>query len=80
MCNCIEDIDAKLAPEHCLDATLNFRPGEVRIALIGLIRRDNYTRESRRGKARTMFANYCPWCGEKYPDWNATPDKKDEAA
>lgn len=29
MCDCIETINAKLAPDHYLNCTMSFRPGEV---------------------------------------------------
>lgn len=72
MCGCIEKIDADLAPEHCLDATLNLLGGAQR-PMIGLIRRDKYEIEKRRGKPRFVIASFCPWCGEKYPE--ATHDE-----
>lgn len=65
MCDCIEKIDQKLAPDHCLDATVNLMGG-VRRAIIPLIRRDTWCREGRSKKRKSMLANFCPWCGEEY--------------
>lgn len=80
MCDCINEINAKLAPDHCVDATMAFRSGEVSIAMIGLIRRDKWRREDRRSKPSFIVASHCPWCGEKYPVRDALPSKNNEAA
>lgn len=64
-CACIDTINEKLAPDHYLSATMTF-DGSPSRALIGLIRRDTWSLETRRSKRRTMAANFCPWCGEKY--------------
>lgn len=67
-CKCIEEIDAKLAPDHCLNTTLNFREGEVQRSIIGLIRRPEWRLETRRGKPGSFLPSYCPFCGVKYEE------------
>lgn len=67
MCNCIDTINAQLAPEHSLHTTMGFH-GEVSRPLVSLIRRDKWEIETRRGKPRNVAASFCPWCGEKYPE------------
>jgi hypothetical protein len=66
MCNCIPDIDVKLA-EHgqTLNTTILAEP---RRAIISLIRKDKWILENRREKPTSFLATYCPWCGEKYPE------------
>lgn len=68
MCNCIETVNAKLAPEHRLDATLAIMPGQVAKPLIGLRRCDRGSLETRRNKPSFMVPTFCPFCGEKYPE------------
>ena len=65
-CNCIAEINEKLAPDHFLNCAMAFREGEVERPLIGLIRRDKWALETRRGKPSTFLASYCPFCGTKY--------------
>jgi hypothetical protein len=72
MCDCIEKINEKLAPDHYLNCTMSFRPGDVERPIIGLIRRDAWKLESRRGKLGSLLCSYCPFCGEKYEDKAAT--------
>lgn len=68
MCGCIAKIDADLKPSgQCLDATMF---GE-RKATIMLIRTDKWKHENRRSKPTRMIANFCPFCGEKYPEAKA---------
>lgn len=67
-CTCIADIDAKLGPDHSLNTTLSFREGEVSRPLIGLIRKDKWTLETRRGKRSSFLCSYCPFCGVKYEE------------
>ena len=74
-CNCIDDLDAKLGSEHCVNATMAFARGSVRRAIVGLIRKDKWTAETRRGKPSFVQAEFCPWCGERYVDGAAAkPD------
>lgn len=67
-CTCIDDINAKLGPDHGLNATMAFREGEVSRPIIGLIRKDKWTLETRRGKPSYFLPSYCPFCGVKYAD------------
>jgi hypothetical protein len=68
MCECINTINAKLAPDHYLNCTMSFRPGEIERPIIGLIRRDACKLETRRGKPSSFLCSYCPFCGEKYAE------------
>lgn len=66
MCDCIETIDAKLAPDHHLNCTMAFRAGELPLPIINLIRRDTWKPETRRGRVSFIVASFCPFCGERY--------------
>lgn len=59
-CNCITDMDAKLAEYN----TVLTKPmlGTPRAIL------STYQLETGRGKKKAayVFANYCPFCGERY--------------
>ena len=68
MCNCIRMINEKLAPDHTLNVTMAFRAGEAERPIIGLIRRDAWKLETRRGRVSSMLASFCPFCGEKIKD------------
>jgi hypothetical protein len=68
MCDCINTVNEKLKPDHTLNCTLAFRDGEVERPIIGLIRRDTWKLETRRGKPSSFLASFCPFCGEKYVD------------
>jgi hypothetical protein len=68
MCNCIEGINAKLAPDHSLNCTMAFRKGEIERPIMGLIRRDTWKLENRRGKTSFFVGNYCPFCGAAYAE------------
>lgn len=67
-CGCVADVNAKLAPDHLLNATMTFRAGEPERPIIALIRRDTWKPETRRGRPGFMVASYCPFCGSKYRD------------
>ncbi len=73
-CTCIQDIDAKLAPDHSLDVVICLRENAlVARPFSNLIRRDNGRPETRRGKHRSMIATFCPFCGEQYDPDPAPP-------
>jgi len=65
-CNCVTEVNAKLAPDHCLNATMAFREGEQSLPMIDLIRRPEWKRETRRNKPGFMVATFCPFCGVRY--------------
>ncbi|GGZ31887.1 hypothetical protein GCM10011273_17370 [Asticcacaulis endophyticus] len=67
MCGCIEHINTELAPDHCLNTSMSFKTKDER-PIINLIRRDRWVTESRRGKRSYFVCNFCPFCGEKYPE------------
>lgn len=60
-CSCVQDINKKLEPEHTLNVGMFTDQ-----AIIGLIRKDKWDPEKRRGKPRFILASYCPFCGVKY--------------
>ena len=59
-CSCTAEIEKRF-PDHMLNTAMF--SGRV---LIDLIRRDNWKRETRRGKIGHAIASYCPFCGTKY--------------
>ncbi len=71
-CACIARINGTME-EHRVQATMPLFGGPS-AALIGLIRRDKWTLESRRGKPSFIAATFCPFCGTKYDD--PTPGKR----
>lgn len=68
MSNCLTIINDKLAPEHKVNATMGLLPGQIDRPIIGLLRLDKWTLETRRTKRSFIAASYCPFCGEKYPE------------
>lgn len=65
MCNCINDVNAKLADRNtCLTQAIVFRQRGNNPNL--LLQTEQI--ETGRGKAKAvgMFLSYCPFCGEKY--------------
>lgn len=76
MCNCIDDVDNKLAPDQCINATMF---GHPRRAVIDLIRKDKWVTENRRSKPKFLIATHCPMCGEKYEKETAPALSKVEA-
>jgi hypothetical protein len=64
MCECVNTINEDLKPNgQMLNIDLlSNRP------MITLVRVDKWISENRRGKHRAIFASFCPWCGEKYPE------------
>lgn len=80
MCDCIKTINDQLAPEHMLNCTLDFKGGDG-TPIIGLIRKDKWVLETRRGKRSAFLASFCPFCGEKYAKDDSCPQpQKSEAA
>lgn len=70
MCNCITTINDDLKPNgQCLDTTM-FGVGK---ATTMLIRTDKWKYENRRNMPTRMIATFCPFCGERYPAADATP-------
>ncbi len=61
MCNCIVNVNERLALHNtCIHMPL-FGPA---LPFIETIKLD----EKKRGKPTKMFATFCPFCGEKFPD------------
>lgn len=72
MCNCVAEIDAKLKEGgHCLNTAMYF-DGRPSKPLISLVRLDRYTLETRMQKPRTFLPSFCPFCGEKYAEAEAS--------
>lgn len=66
-CACIQDLDAKLAPDHHLDVVICWREGAlVARPYSTILRRDNGRPETRKGKHGKFIATFCPFCGERY--------------
>ena len=66
MCDCIKKIDEKLAEVNS-NTKLKIvwsMSGAVDRAMVVTEKAD----KSKRGEVSTVFASYCPFCGEKYPD------------
>jgi hypothetical protein len=60
MCNCIDEVDAFLAD----------RNARIMMPIIGPQRPFVETMKvdpAKRGRIPSMFASFCPFCGEKYP-------------
>lgn len=68
-CNCIQEIDAqleKLSKNTVLDIPVSILPITHNLSVtrvsISTCKRDS----KKRGKPVTVFASYCPFCGEEY--------------
>lgn len=79
MCNCIDVVNEKLGPEQYVRTTMTF-DGSPSRALVPLMRRGMWSRETRRSVAKDVVANFCPWCGEKYPDAASPPANRTPGA
>jgi hypothetical protein len=69
MCNCIDDIDAKLKERgQALSIMITVHGPDSGLGRVGvpILRRDKWVLENRRGMAKDMVASYCPWCGVRY--------------
>lgn len=70
MCNCIAMTDEKFVEidsNSKLDVPFVFNHKgivSIRRVLVATVKRDEHSRK----KASKIFATYCPFCGEKYPD------------
>jgi hypothetical protein len=74
MCDCISQIDKKLAPEHQLDIAIRYTGGTlIATPNIRIMRKDNGKHESRRGKPSIFGCTYCPFCGQPYENQPAKP-------
>jgi hypothetical protein len=67
MCNCITDMNEIMRPRNTmLDTALLFltNPPQIRMRVATLP-----VNPKRKQKAENLIANYCPICGEKYPEF-----------
>lgn len=65
-CDCIKDVDEHLSSHNT----------KIELPMFGLQRPFITTRkldEKKRGKPMFIFASFCPFCGEKYPESKSTP-------
>lgn len=72
-CDCIAEINEKLAPEQKLDTSLTISRDLSRMSLTtytGLMRKDG-KRENRRSKPSIFAHAFCPFCGTKIHDEGA---------
>lgn len=68
-CNCIDDFNAKLAPEQELDVSLAFNRSTNQMTLqtyTTLIRKSTGKPERRRGQPRLAAHSFCPFCGTSH--------------
>lgn len=66
-CTCITELDRLLAPKGAqVVSTIPWRPGTVRNAIVATMKRPD-AKTKRGQKVPTVIADYCPFCGVKYP-------------
>lgn len=74
MCDCIETTDGFLA-EHGTSLVTNLLSKPLRVVVATY-----YSGPKKRGaRASTMLASYCPFCGERYPEFKSIFDKAEAA-
>lgn len=62
-CDCVANVNRKLADhEFGANTMLETNTFGPPMAMVATCKRD----PSKRGKAKAMFATYCPFCGAKY--------------
>lgn len=71
MCDCFKQVNEQLEPlgdELSVRMMFNFEKASLRFsnAIVATNKK-----EGKRGKPTTLFASYCPFCGEKYEDNHA---------
>jgi hypothetical protein len=74
MCDCINRVNAILAPHNTVLAVPFWSSSGLLTPLVETCKLD----ASKRGKPKAMFANYCPFCGEKYT--TTVAEQRQEAA
>lgn len=68
MCNCIQDINEKLASRNTrLTEALVFGNRSAPTIML----QTEVIEKKRGAKAVGVFLSYCPFCGEKYPEGEA---------
>lgn len=66
-CSCIADLDALLPADNRVEILLSLVDGQlVARAFSNIIRRDTEKIERRRGRASSICATFCPFCGTRY--------------
>ncbi|MGE4529573.1 MAG: hypothetical protein AB7D00_14510 [Rhodospirillaceae bacterium] len=61
MCNCIDESNKLLSEQN---ATLSHTFIGPRRVIIATLKKD----DKKRGRPPVLAANFCPFCGEKYPE------------
>ena len=60
MCNCMNEIDAQLAPTNTrIEKVITFRPSGLRLRIATEV-----IEKKRGARPVTLFASFCPFCGE----------------
>lgn len=65
MCNCIEKVNATLLEQKNAELVVSislFNPKPPPMVALQVVRTDTY----KPAKGFTLWATYCPFCGEKY--------------
>lgn len=74
VCDCIKQVDEKLKP-HGIQVHAFYRlQGPMNIGVcVGLVRSDLSGRPPKQS-APNVYASFCPFCGEKYPEGTASAE------
>lgn len=60
MCNCMKEIDAKLAPTNTrIEKVITFSPSGLRLRIATEV-----IEKKRGARPVILFASFCPFCGE----------------
>lgn len=70
MCDCITSVNAQLAPHNTKIVVPMWALSGIYTPFIETAKLDT----KQRGKAKALFASFCPFCGERYP--SPSPDGK----
>ena len=67
MCDCIAEVNVKLAPDQEIRGAILLRGGRMEErAALPIYRRDNGRLETRSGRPSSFIATFCPLCGDRY--------------